>query len=294
MGQGEGHIGSWDARSRHQSPRAAATAEHLIYPSTPLPLRSVSWGSRKLISAFLSSYRPPRRPSLVHTSRALQLKGQRSDLLLLATVARQSGATRTGLRECAASRKDSGSSACRCLQPRPGVPPNPEAPDFPSCLRPVRPHLKSSSRQSGPRSLTIQGPPPTRQPATQLLSGCVPADSHAPPLYVRPPPHAHARPYTLRVTAGPAPACCPAPLPRACHVGPPANSVVTLANLVLQLCASPARILALSSFIHPSLMNSILDSRRPCRLRYSLETSHLSFLAPFVGNSQRDLPSCRS
>lgn len=160
MGQGEGHIGSWDARSRHQSPRAAATAEHLIYPSTPLPLRSVSWGSRKLISAFLSSYRPPRRPSLVHTSRALQLKGQRSDLLLLATVARQSGATRTGLRECAASRKDSGSSACRCLQPPPGVPPNPEAPDFPSCLRPVRPHLKSSSRQSGPRSLTIQGPPP--------------------------------------------------------------------------------------------------------------------------------------
>lgn len=104
-------------------------------------------------------------------------------------------------------------------------PPNPEAREFSSCVRPVGPHLKSSSRQSGPRSLTIQAP---RQPATQLLSGCVLADSHAPPLYVRPPPRAHARPYTPRVTAGPAPACCPAPLSRACHVGPPASSVQLL------------------------------------------------------------------
>lgn len=100
-------------------------------------------------------------------------------------------------------------------------PPNPEAREFPSCVRPVRPHLKSSSRQSGPRNLTIQAP---RQPATQLLSGCAPADSHAPPL--RPArPRAHARPYTPRVTAGPAPACCPAPLPRACHVGQSASTV---------------------------------------------------------------------
>lgn len=100
--------------------------------------------------------------------------------------------------------------------------PSPEAHAFPSCVRPLGPHLKSSSRQSGSRSLTIQAP---GQPATQLLSRCVPADSYAPPLRVRPPPRAHARPYTPRVTAGPAPACSPAPLPRACHVGPPASSV---------------------------------------------------------------------
>lgn len=124
-----------------------------------------------------------------------------------------------------------------------------DAPEFPSCVHPVSPHLKSSSRQSGPRSLTIQAP---RQPATQLLSGCVPADSHAPPLYVRPPPRAHARPYTPRVTAGPAPACCPAPLPRACHVGPPARSVQLAWPTWSSSFVHPGLHLSSFGYIHPS------------------------------------------
>lgn len=118
------HTGSWNTRSRHQSPvRAAATTEHLICPSIPLPLRSVSPGSRKPILAFPRSYRPLRRPSLAHTSQALQPKGQRCDLLPLATVARRLGAIRTGFRECAASRKDPGPRGCLCHQPPSGVPP---------------------------------------------------------------------------------------------------------------------------------------------------------------------------
>lgn len=117
------HTGSWNARSRHQSPmRAAATAEHPICPSIPLPLRSVSPGSRKPISAFPRSYRPLRRPSLAHTSQALQPKGQRCDLLPLATVARRSGAIRTGFSECAASRKDPGPRGACVPNPHPVYP----------------------------------------------------------------------------------------------------------------------------------------------------------------------------
>lgn len=154
--------------------------------------------------------------------------------------------------------------------------PSQEVRGFPSCVRPLSPHLQSSSRQSDPRSLTNQAP---RQPATQLLSGCVPADSHAPPLCVRPPPRAHARPYTPRVTAGPAPACRPAPLPRACHVGRPGSSV----QLPQPTWSSNAVHPGLASYLSPPhppfLSNSILDSKRPRRLLYSLETFHLSFCA---------------
>lgn len=34
--------------------------------------------------------------------------------------------------------------------------PSPEVPEFPSCVNPLSPHLQSSSRQSGPRSLTTR------------------------------------------------------------------------------------------------------------------------------------------
>lgn len=91
-------------------------------------------------------------------------------------------------------------------------PPNPEASDFPSCVRPVGPHLKSSSRQSGPRSLTIQGTPkvagdtatewvrPRRQPRAPSLRPA-PAACACPAIY--PARHRWARPLLLPRPAPP-------------------------------------------------------------------------------------------
>lgn len=162
------HTGSWNARSRHQSPkRAAATAEHPICPSIPLPLRSVSPGSRKPISAFPRSYRPLRRPSLAHTSQA----SSRRDSAVTSFLSPPWHGDQVPL--------EPGSVSARPPERIPvlGVPvsptpipytPSPEVPEFPSCVNPLSPHLQSSSRQSGPRSLTIQAP---GHPATQLPSG---------------------------------------------------------------------------------------------------------------------------
>ena len=89
-----------------------------------------------------------------------------------------------------------------------------------------RPHLKLGRRHPAPRTLTSQVPRATRSSSgsgSAARSTCPRREPARPqpPAGVLPRRGAHAPLYTLRVTAGPAPALAPPhpTVPRACHVG---------------------------------------------------------------------------
>lgn len=111
-----------------QPPPQSIRSAHLLSFLCALCPRALESQSQSFRAAI---DRPLGRPSLAHTSQALQPKGQRCDLLSLATVALRSGATRTRLRECAASRKDPG-PRCACVPNPHTVSPSPEVHGFPS------------------------------------------------------------------------------------------------------------------------------------------------------------------